>query len=121
MQGEEWEHNRRKAVVGREEERDKCRGESGNNRRKATVRVYSKWGVESLLILTVDLRIKSNRFIYRQVHIYILAKSYQKNRQQFISVLCLIITFIFFFSFFFRIFLRFGVNGIFGTVWFKNS
>ena len=103
MQGEEWEQNRRKAVVGREEERDKCRGKSGNNRRKATVRVYSKWGVESLLILTVDLGIKSNRFIYRQVHIYILAKSYQKNRQQFISVLCLIITFIFFvlFSFVF--------------------
>ena len=101
MQGEEWEHNRRKAVVGREEERDKCRGKSGNNRRKATVRVYSKRGVESLLILTVDLSIKSNRFIYRQVHIYILAN--QKNRQQFISVLCLIITFIFFvlFSFVF--------------------
>ena len=99
MQGEEWEHNRRKAVVGREEERDKCRGKSGNNRRNVTVRVYCKRGVESLLILTVDLRIKSNRFIYWQVHIYILAKSYQKNRQHVISVLCLIITFIFLFFF----------------------
>ena len=27
---EEWEQNRRKAVVGREEERDKCKGKSGN-------------------------------------------------------------------------------------------
>ena len=61
--------------------------------------------VESLLILTVYLRIKSYRFIYRQLYIYKLAENYQKNRRQ-----CLIITLIFSSFFLLSYFLHIGVT-----------